>query len=268
MPRSRRAQVVPLTQTGKRTSRDTKNAHIETIATALSTHSHALLFRVKNFRTAVFQDFRQALKELEPEEPNGNRDEDNKPVSRVFFGKNSLLQRALQEHSQTGISESMAALVSGPSVGLLCTDAPIKAILEAAQSFSGAAARDFARAGCIATETITIPAGTLHQYYDPAVLISTTCEAQIKFSGMGAVQREVSTGGLSIPQEHCICREGDRLSVDQAKLLRIFGVMMAEMSIVPLASCDLRSGAFELLLTSVEDASDGVEGGSDQEMQN
>ena len=104
--------------------------------------------------------------------------------------------------------------------------------------------RDFARAGCIATETITIPAGPLHQYYDPEAFLSTTLEQQLKDAGMSGVGRDKS-GHLYINSAYTICEEGATLSGEQARLLKAFGVRMAEFGVELVCMCDMNTGAFE-----------------------
>lgn len=89
---------------------------------------------------------------------------------------------------------------------------------------------DYARAGSIINETITIPIGPLMVNDEP---LSHTLESQLRSAGMPILLKK---GVLILDSQYELCREGDILTADQAKLLKIFFYQLSEFKISPLVS--------------------------------
>ena len=88
---------------------------------------------------------------------------------------------------------------------------------------------DYARAGVVATETITVPSGTVSRNDEP---LSHTFESQLRNAGMPVL---LKGGFLILDAPHTICQEGDLLTSDQAKLLKIFFHQLSEFKLRPIA---------------------------------
>lgn len=146
------------------------------------------------------------------------------------------------------------------NVGLLFTHLEHENL---AQHLSEVGERDFARAGGVATETIVVPAGTLHQYYDKEAVLSTTLEEQLRYAGMSSVQRD-GAGCLMIASPFAVCEEGKALTAEQARLLKVFGVQMAEFGIDLVARYDIALNEFVELAQSF--GIDGRDSSSDEEL--
>ena len=69
--------------------------------------------------------------------------------------------------------------------------------------------RDFARSGAVASREVTIPAGPQNQFTPSMV-------EHLRKLGM---PMDLKDGILSLPGDYTICREGDILTPEQAKLL-------------------------------------------------
>ena len=226
MPKARRNTTVPLTQTTKK-GRPSKTALISTLHSTLPTSSFLHLFQILNPRSTFLQQVRQELK----------------PETKLMVGKNRVMEYALKthEHDNPEVKKGVlwiAEALKG-QVGLMLSGVPAEQLQSQLQSLGE---RDYARAGFKATQEIVIPAGPLHQYYDPESLLSTTLEQQLRDSGMNAVLTRDKQGRLSIEKPFTICKEGTQLTADQARLLKLFGVMMAEFEIRLLRSCNLETG--------------------------
>ena len=229
MPKAKRAQVVHLTKTAKKT-KDAKSTLISNVHATLHAHERVYAFSVTNMRNAFFQNIRQDLK----------------PSCRIFYGKNRVMSHALTtvEHDNDKVKGGLNRLAGAlkGQVGLLVSNMPHE---ELESYLTSVGERDFARAGCIATETITIPAGQLHQHYDQDALLPTTLEQQTEGcrdvrGGKGQIW---ST--LHSLHAYTICEEGATLSADQARLLKVFGVRMADFGMQLMCMCDMNTGAFE-----------------------
>lgn len=228
MPKAKRAQIVHLTKTSKK-PKSAKSTLISNIHSTIHAHERIYAFSVSNMRNAFFQNIRQELK----------------PACRIFYGKNRVMAHALNtvEHDNEKVREGLRRVgdtLKG-QVGLLVSNMPHE---ELESHLATVGERDFARAGCTATETVIIPAGQLHQYYDPDSFLSTTLEQQLRDAGMSGVGRDKS-GHLHISSNYTICEEGATLNGDQARLLKVFGVRMAEFGMELNCMCDMNTGEFE-----------------------
>lgn len=246
MPKAKRAQVVHLTKVKPATKgRAIREAFINKVREAFDSYSSVYLFSVKNMRNAFFQDLRQSLKH----------------DSRIFFGKVKLMAKAAEKCGQFGeaVTKELAERLKG-NVCLLFTNLSGDEVTDAVSSIGE---RDFERPGQHALDTVTIEAGPLHQMHDPSLLIPTTQENMLKHSGLSNIHRD-KEGRLAIPAPHVLCRKGDKLTVEQCKLLRSFGVMRAEFSVCLLSKCllDPAGATFEELHANDEIEED-VDAGED-----
>lgn len=228
MPKTKRAQIVHLTKTAKK-PKSAKSTLISNIHSTIHAHERVYAFSVVNMRNAFFQNIRQELK----------------PACRIFYGKNRVMAHALNtiEHDNGKVKEGLGSVADAlkGQVGLLMSNMPHE---ELESYLSSIGERDFARAGCTATDTIIIPAGQLHQYYDHDTFLSTTLEQQLRDAGMSGVGRDKS-GRLHITSDYIICEEGATLTGEQARLLKVFGVRMAEFGMDLICRCDMNTGDFE-----------------------
>jgi mRNA turnover protein 4 len=75
--------------------------------------------------------------------------------------------------------------------------------------FGSYACPDFARSGCIATDDVLIGAGPLDQFQH-------TMEPQLRQLGM---RTSLKKGIVTLDVDYQICKAGDKLSPEQARLL-------------------------------------------------
>ena len=209
MPKSKRAQLVALTQTAKKT-RDHKTAVVQEIRSAIDDHESIYLFSYENMRSHLFKKVRMDFREPDMEGKS----------SRIFLGKNKLMQIALGRTPEDEYGDNLRALskhVKG-SVGLLVTSKSKDEVLE---YFENLAEEDFARAGSIAPRKIVVTNEMLYNFQVSMV-------EQFRKLGMPV---EVNNGKLVLigsRKEYVVCEEGQTLTVEACKILVQFGIKVSE----------------------------------------
>jgi len=200
--------TVHLTQTGKKT-REHKARIVNDVKEAIDEHDTLYLFSYENMRSDRFKDVRLHF-----------RDEVDGKSSRIFLGKNKLLQLAMGRTPEDEHAENLrkvAALTSG-SVGLLATSRPNQ---EVESYFADMVEEDFARAGATAPKTVSIPNELVGNF--PSSMME-----QFRKLGMPV---EVKNGRVSLVggvEEYRVCKEGQILSAEACKILHHFGYKLAE----------------------------------------
>lgn len=135
---------------------------------------------------------------------------------------------------------------------LLVTDRPIK---EVAEYFEGFVRSDFARAGFVATKTITLEAG-------PVEWMPFSLEERFQTLGLPL---EVKDKVINITKPFDLCTFGEPITAQQAKLLKHFGHELAEFRALLVCHYDKNAKKFERLM-DVETHKDDQEE-DDEEME-
>eukprot|EP00164_Ancoracysta_twista_P001069 GFYU01001395.1.p1 GENE.GFYU01001395.1~~GFYU01001395.1.p1 ORF type:complete len:219 (-),score=90.15 GFYU01001395.1:187-843(-) len=203
MPKSKRSRKIPLTQTAKK-GREKKDEVIQTIHDYADTFKYIYLIRVDNMRNSKLKDIREAAKEH----------------SRLVFGKNSIMQIALgstkENEYKPGLFQ-LAKAVSG-ECGLMFSNLQPSAIDDMLASNSD---YDYARSGAIANDTVSVDNDALKEF-------PHNMEPQLRKLGLNTT---LKNGTITIPDEHTICKKGEVLNPEQARLLKLFGIQMAEFKV-------------------------------------
>uniref|UniRef100_A0A7S2P878 Ribosome assembly factor mrt4 n=1 Tax=Leptocylindrus danicus TaxID=163516 RepID=A0A7S2P878_9STRA len=206
MPRSKRAKVIALTQTQKKT-REHKSDFVQTVREKVEEHESVYVFSYENMRSNKFKNIRMDF----------SKGEDS---SRIFLGKNKLLQMALGKTPEDEFRDNLrhvSKLISG-SVGLLITSRNDK---EVKNYFNNFAEEDFARAGNIADREVKVTSDmlTVHPVNQVEPFRKLGLPVDVNNGKM------VLIGGQT---EFVLCKEGDVLSAEVCKLLVHFGLKLAE----------------------------------------
>lgn len=164
---------------------------VNSIRECVDMFSNAFVFTFENMRTVAFKDVRAAWKD-----------------SRFFLGKNKVMRVALGRDHEDEYRDGLADLGRGlvGSVGLLFTNRSKEEVME---YFSKLAVRDFARMGAPATDTVMMQAGALTG-------MAHTMVEQLRKLGMPV---ELQNGVVHLTSDYTVCKEGEALSVDQARIL-------------------------------------------------
>jgi mRNA turnover protein 4 len=151
------------------------------------------------------------------------------------MGKTTIMSKALGTTPETAHAEAshlLSKYLSNPSSpldthGLLFTNREPQNLLSYTRNFS---ATDFARAGTASNRDFIIPAG---QVYSTAGEIAREDDVPLVHSmepelrGLGVPTR-LEKGKITLENEYVVCREGQVLDSRQTRLLKMFGVAMAE----------------------------------------
>ncbi|KAJ3319458.1 mRNA turnover and ribosome assembly protein [Blyttiomyces sp. JEL0837] len=268
MPKSKRNKVVNLTKT-ERKGKDAKVVLFDRIRTAADKYPHVYVISVSNMRNISFQAVR----------------EDMKSTSRFFYGSNKVMAKALggteEEEYKEGLRHIAGSLKG--NVGLLFSELELEAVEE---TFRSHTSTDFARAGVIATRTVSFPAGPVMRRIEPVDIedlpeemgpsylpvakeeimpFPNNMETQLRGLGMPTL---LKGGVISLIKPYTICEQGDTLNPSQAQLLKHFQFKMARFEIRVVAHWF--DGKFVKLNDEVdgdeEEMVDAEDGGDDEEM--
>mmetsp|Transcript_74396 Transcript_74396/g.206089 ORF Transcript_74396/g.206089 Transcript_74396/m.206089 type:complete len:237 (+) Transcript_74396:144-854(+) len=205
MPKSKRAKLVSLTKTAAR-PQERKGGLIERVREAVDEFTSVYVFSFDNMRTTHFKEVRTEWAD-----------------SRFFLGKNKVMRVALGRSEEDEYRDGLAELgeyLTG-NVGLLFTNRPQK---EVTAYFASFRETDFARAGLEATETLELPAGAMAAQH---TMLET-------FKKLGLPVR-LDKGVVTLTRAHTVCTEGETLTVDQARLLKLLNRPISDFTITPVA---------------------------------
>lgn len=213
MPRARRAKVVSLTKTDKKTKQDKANL-VDKVRDAAQEYPYVWILGQHSMRNNYLKEVRDLWK-----------------GSKIFFGKLKVLALALgmteEEEVRTGIS-GISQRLSG-DVGLLFTESSPAEVIDWFQDYQRV---DFARGGSKATETIELPEGPVMARSNPPDTLPHPVEPQLRQLGMPT---ELRRGIPTLLQDYTVCKKGQILTADQAQILKHILVHMAAFRLIPLA---------------------------------
>uniref|UniRef100_A0A2I3HMB4 Ribosome assembly factor mrt4 n=1 Tax=Nomascus leucogenys TaxID=61853 RepID=A0A2I3HMB4_NOMLE len=141
--------------------------------------------------------------------------------SRMFFGKNNLWS------SRGGVSKRLRG-----EVGLLFTNRTKEEVNE---WFTKYTEMDYARAGNTAAFPVSLDPGPLEQF-------PHSMEPQLRQLGLPTALKR---GVVTLLSDYEVCKEGDVLTPEQARILKLFGYEMAEFKVTVKYMWDSQSGSFQ-----------------------
>jgi mRNA turnover protein 4 len=218
-----------LTQTDKKRSRQDKGAYIEQVRKAVDKYETLYLFSYENMRSTKFKNVRMAF-----------RGDD----SRIFLGKNSLLQIALGKTPEDEYQDNLrhvAKRIEGGSVGLLFTSQPREQVEAYFQTTSEP---DYARAGAKAPRTVEVPRDQVERF--PVSMME-----QFRKLGMPV---EIKNGKVILrdgQDTYRICKEGETLTAEKCKLLTHFEEKLSKFAVH--LACRWSNGEYEVFDEKMED---------------
>ncbi|KAM9298872.1 mRNA turnover protein 4 homolog [Gastrophryne carolinensis] len=238
MPKSKRDKKVSLTKTSKK-GLEVKQNLIEELRKCVDTYKYLFVLSVENMRNNKLKDVRNAWKH-----------------SRLFFGKNKVMVVALGKGPSDEYKDNLHKLCKCliGEVGLLFTNRTQE---EVKQWFEEFKETDFARAGNKAPYGVQLDAGPLEQF-------THSMEPQLRQLGLPTALKK---GVVTLLSDYEVCKDGDTLTPEQARILKLFGYQMAEFKVSIKAMWSSETGEFRKL--SEEDAQEEEEmeeeEGGDQE---
>mmetsp|Transcript_55389 Transcript_55389/g.127314 ORF Transcript_55389/g.127314 Transcript_55389/m.127314 type:complete len:220 (-) Transcript_55389:382-1041(-) len=198
MPKSKREQKVTLSKTIKK-GRARKETILNEVRECVDRFANAYVFSAATMRNSALKDVRAKLKE-----------------SRLYFGRNKLIAASLgrspSDEYADGLSDVANRMLGGEH-GVIFSDLDAASIRKC---FDESQVPEFARAGFAATRVVTLDHGPLD--------FPHSMEPYLRKLGLPT---RLMSGTVTLLSDHRICREGEELSAEQAKLLQLLDIKMA-----------------------------------------
>jgi len=204
MPKSKRTKLVSLTRTKKK-GKDGKQSLFQEVQESADSYTHIYMFSIENVRNYFLKEIRTELKE----------------TNRFFMGKNRVMAHALGTTSENEYKQNFHQISKRlvGNVGLIFSNTSHE---DLKKYFEEHSKRDYARAGYICPETIVIPEGPLKWGVDN---ILHSMEPTVRALGLPT---QLKNGIVTMLREHTVCKKGEPLTVEQAKLLKLLLKPLAE----------------------------------------
>jgi len=238
MPKSKREKQISLTRTQKK-GLELKQDVIKKVQNAADNYARVFVIRVENMRN-------NKLKEVREEWHH----------SKFFFGKNKVMGFALGKSPTDEYKDNLHKLngcLKGQR-GLLFTNSTKD---EVANWFDSYADVDFARTGCTAEKEVVLKEGPLEQF-------THSMEPQLRQLGLPT---KLERGVVTITKDFVVCKEGEALKPEQARILKLLGHQMAEFKIHVTAVWS-NDGTFEILEETQGEGKGGDDADEDSDVEN
>lgn len=236
MPRSKRSKLVTLAQTDKK-GRENKERIFDEVREALDTYRFAFVLQLDDVRTPVLQEIREAW-----------------TGSKLLMGKRKVLEKALGTTRESEYKENISKLGKYCSgvIGILFTNETVETVKEYFEAYSRL---DYSRPNSRAPITFEVPAGIVYSRggqipieEDVPMVHSLEPTLRNKFE----MPTKIKAGKITLDEPYLVCKEGQKLDVRQALILKQFGVALAQFKVKINAYYDNESSAVEELKINIE----------------
>ncbi|KAG5274731.1 hypothetical protein AALO_G00139520 [Alosa alosa] len=227
MPKSKRDKKISLTKTAKK-GLELKQTLIEELRKCVDIYRNVFIFSVENMRNNKLKDIRTAWKH-----------------SRFFFGKNKVMMIALGRGPTDEYKDNLhkvSRFLKG-EVGVLFTN---KTKEEVQEYFDNFKETDYARAGNVAQMAVTLDEGPLEQF-------PHSMEPQLRQLGLPTALKK---GVVTLIKDYEVCKDGDTLTPEQARILKLFAIEMAEFKLTLKCMWNSETGDFKKLSEESESMQD------------
>ena len=145
-------------------------------------------------------------------------------TSTLCMAKHSVLEHAIGLTQEDSARPNLYLLNQylGDISAIFMTNEPHEAVIGFLGTLHGA---EFATTGLIATEDFIVPTGPLPQF-------AFSMDSYLRELGLPV---QLENGVIVNIRDHVVCRAGEPLTKNAARLLKLFGVKMAEFSAVAVA---------------------------------
>jgi len=223
MPKSKRDKKVSLTKTAKH-GMEWKKKLVKEVQEAAQEYDAIYVFRIINMRISGLNELRKKFRD-----------------SRMFLGKNKVVALALGKDAKSEMLQDVHKIserLQG-ECGLLFTSRKESDVMEVFEEFCEL---DFARSGAQATKTVELPEGPLEQF-------AHSLEPHLRSLGMPTALKK---GVVTLIRDYTVCKKGQVLSPEQAKILKLLDIKMAEFRVL-VDSVWTKPDDFKVLLKLVEE---------------
>lgn len=228
MPKSKRDRKVTLTKTSKKGGLEFKQGLIDRIRQCVDANSNLFVFSVDNMRNNHLKAVREAWK-------------NDKRKATFFMCKNRVMALALGREEADEYNENLhkvARLLRGPNRGLMFTNEAQRVVEDFFEVYEEP---DFLRTGGTSLEDVEIPEGPLSQF-------GHAMEPHLRALGLPTALKK---GVIHLIKNHIVCKQGERLSAEQAQILKLMDYKHASFKMDIIASwCKAKDGSanFQMLI--------------------
>ncbi|XP_049589960.1 mRNA turnover protein 4 homolog [Syngnathus scovelli] len=238
MPKSKRDKKISLTKTAKK-GLESKQKLIEELRKCVDTYKYLFIFSVANVRNNKLKDIRTAWKH-----------------SRFFFGKNKVMIIAIGKGQTDEYRDNLCQVSKHlrGEVGVLFTN---KTKEEVQEYFNHHKQMDYARSGNVAQMDVSLDEGPLEHF-------THSMEPQLRQLGLPTALKK---GVVTLLKDHTVCKHGDILTPEQARILKLLGIEMAEFQVTIKCMWSSETGAFEIFEGQEEPKQDIEDNKSEEDEQ-
>ncbi|XP_012284605.1 mRNA turnover protein 4 homolog [Orussus abietinus] len=235
MPKSKRDKKISLTKTSKK-GLLLKQQIVEDIRYCVEKYSRIFLFSVENMRNNKLKSLRSEWKD-----------------SRFFFGKNKIVALALGTSPEKEVADGLHKLskVLKGQRGLLFTNRLKKEVLKWMEDYRE---DDYARSGFVVDETIVLPEGPLPDF-------PHSIEPHLRQLGMPTALKK---GVVTLLREYEVCKEGQTLTPEQARILKLLQTPLATFKLIPIGIYTKKNG-YKHLISDENSLENNIEEGMETE---
>uniref|UniRef100_A0A0N5AMJ5 Ribosome assembly factor mrt4 n=1 Tax=Syphacia muris TaxID=451379 RepID=A0A0N5AMJ5_9BILA len=188
--------LVSLTKVKKKNGKETKTNLVTAVHNCVDSYANLVVFSLDSSRSTNFIGIRQKYK----------------LNSRFFFGKKNVMKVALGRDAKSAYEKELnkvSELLQGNCV-LMFTNDSINSVIK---FFSNYQEPDYAVGGEISTKTVELNADSLSRF-------PSTMEPKLRKLGLPT---RLERGVITLLSNFTVSREGDKLTVEQAKILKLLG---------------------------------------------
>jgi mRNA turnover protein 4 len=203
MPKAKRQKLISLTQVKKRVGVERKQELAQTIRDNVAKYHSIYVFTTENMRNTRLKELRGDLQD-----------------SRFFLGKNTIAARVLGKDEASALKpefHKISQILEG-ECGLLFTNQSKEEIVEFFKNYREA---DYARSGFVPIETVERHPGPIEMTH--------VMEPTLRQLGMTT---SLNKGVIILEKEYTLCTAGQPITPENAKLLKLFDMKLADFQVV------------------------------------
>jgi len=205
MPITKRSRVIPLTKTKKKRTKAIKTDLVEKIHKHLAKYNNVFVFQHENMTSVPFRKIQLEWRD-----------------SKFFLGKNKLMKIALGRTEEEAYGENSHMLTEylKGDCGLLMTNKSKEEILKFFDEYS---TEEYAKAGTIANRTLILRKG-----FEDLKQFSHSMEPYLRKLGLNT---SLLNTEIHLNEDVLIAEKGEILTAEQAKILKLLQIQLAEFKI-------------------------------------
>lgn len=189
----------------KKHDKSEKSEQIDSIRDAVVSSRFAFAVEISNERNNIIKAIRDEIK-----------------PGKLFYSKNKLMQVALGFSAESECAQGIHPLTGFMTghCGLICSNLPLAELASLLDKYEEV---EFARAGGVATQTVSLEPG-----FDALMSFPHSMEVQFRKLGMPTLLYD---GKIKLLADYTVCNEGDILTASQAQILKLLNIQMGKFQV-------------------------------------